>query len=291
MIKDVYQALTPKPVRNRLQVPFRRASRKLGYPPQHWRCPIARGMAQRLLSLKGTYRGRRCFVMGNGPSLNEMELSLLSDDFVWGSNRCYLLYDRINWRHQFFVSMDTRVLPDIADEVNELSDELPKTSFFFPYCFAQRTITPKPNVFFYNQVRAEANRPETMVSAKVERWVPEVSTVTIAAIHLATHLGFDPIYLIGCDTSYRVQSTVEIEDEHGNDFVSTADDDANHFDPRYFGKGRKWHDPHVDRMIAMYEVVKARSQASIVNATVGGNLEVFPRVEFKSLFPKVPPCK
>ena len=61
----------------------------------------------------------------------------------------------------------------------------------------------------------------------------------------------------------------------------------NHFHPSYFGKGKKWHDPKLDRVLMCYEKCKEEFEndgRKIYNATVGGKLELFERVEFTSLF-------
>jgi FkbM family methyltransferase len=125
-------------------------------------------------------------------------------------------------------------------------------------------------------------------------------SVTGAAIQLAFHLGFDPIYLVGCDVSYSIPDTViqEGPDRFGNGvglfLTSTRDDDANHFDPRYFGAGRRWHDPNVKRMIEGFQQCRDGAEQAgrrILNATVGGQLEVFERVSFRSLFSRKPVAK
>jgi len=117
------------------------------------------------------------------------------------------------------------------------------------------------------------------------------NTVTITMMQLAYHLGFDEIYLIGCDTSYTVPNTVVQEGPalstgEGLFLTSTADDDPNHFDPTYFGRDRAWHQPKVEDMIGHYQQCKAvldELGVAVFNATVGGQLEVFPRVDYRDV--------
>jgi hypothetical protein len=69
--------------------------------------------------------------------------------------------------------------------------------------------------------------------------------------------------------------------------ITSTGDDPNHFHPDYFGKGKKWHDPHLDRVERTYNYFKIVFDAKnriIKNATVGGKLEVFERIDFKTLF-------
>ena len=227
--------------------------------------------------------------MGNGPSLNQMDLGLLAGESVWGANRCYLLFERIDWRPAFYVSVDKRVVPDIAQEIAALFRELTQTLFFFPVEFRERGLLPSaPNVYWYREVDIdETDLPDGTFSRDAAQFVTTVRTVTVAAMQLAAFLGFNPIYLIGCDTSYSIPSTARSEGDSGEKLVSTEDDDPNHFDPSYFGKGRKWHNPHVERMIFHYEQARKVCDAmgvEVYNATVGGKLEVFPRVDYRTLF-------
>lgn len=251
--------------------------------------PTLRNCRNRLAKLQGSYAGNRCFIMGNGPSLSQMNLDILQGEYVWGQNRCYLLFDRILWRPAFYISVDTRVTPDNADEINDLFAAYPKTLFFFPTHFRiDQTLRSAPNTFWYHETPIDEGRlPDGAFTIDATDRVYSVSTVTIAAMQLAVFLGFNPIYLIGCDTNYRVPDTAKFEDPEQFRITATQDDDVNHFVPNYFGVGKKYHQPHPERMIAHYRLAKQvcdRLGVSVVNATVGGQLEVFPRIDYDNLF-------
>jgi hypothetical protein len=218
-----------------------------------------------------------------------MNLEVFNREYVWGVNKCYLLFDRVSWRPAFYVAVDRRVVPDIATEINHLVLNQPQIISFFPVQFREQWVLRSgANVYWYNEVPLdETNLPNGMFTRDAAKWVSSVRTVTIAALQLAVYLGFNPIYLIGCDTSYSVPSTVRFEGGDRNKLISTADDDLSHFDPRYFGKGSKWHEPHVDKMFFHYEQARQVCESlgvSVYNATVGGKLEVFPRVNYTELF-------
>jgi hypothetical protein len=226
--------------------------------------------------------------MGNGPSLNKMDLSLFKNEYVWASNRSYLLFDRIEWRPKFYIAVDTRVVPDNAEEINQLSAILPDTSFFFPLHFRyDRVLRSNRNVYWYNERKNDAsNLPFSMFSLNPAEFVYSVKTVTVAALQLAVYLGFNPIYLIGCDTNYSIPGNVIFEDDKNRLIVSTKDD-PNHFHKDYFGAGKKWHAPNVDKMIFHYEQAKKvcdEYDVQIFDATVDGKLQVFPKIDYRSLF-------
>jgi len=250
--------------------------------------PSVISMRARLGKLHGAYAGQRCFIMGNGPSLNQMDLNLFSNEYVWGANRCYLLFDRIQWRPKFYVSVDKRVVPDNASEINALSRRMPETQFFFPVSFRyKRILKSASNVYWYDEVPySEENLPYSMFSTNAAEFIYVVRTVTVAMLQLAVYFGFSPIYLIGCDTSYKVPETVKYENEDPQLLTST-EDDPNHFSPAYFGKNKKWHAPHVESMIFHYAQAKKicdEENIKVINATVGGNMEIFPRFNYLDLF-------
>jgi Protein of unknown function DUF115 len=250
-----------------------------------------RNRNKRLRSLKGIYKNHRCFIMGNGPSLNKMDLKLLGNDYVWGTNRCYLLFDRINWRPKFYVAVDKRVVPDNRKQIDNLPRQMPDTKFFYPVKFRVRDILHStPNTYWYDEkpVRIEMDElPEGTFTTDASKGVYATFTVTVAAMQLAVFLGFNPIYLIGCDTTYVISATVQAEGKNLDRLISTMDDDPNHFDSKYFGRGKKYHEPHVARMLFHYHEARLVCESlgvKIYNATIGGNLEEYQRVNYRDLF-------
>jgi hypothetical protein len=97
---------------------------------------------------------------------------------------------------------------------------------------------------------------------------------------LAYYLGILEVYLIGVDHSYQPPAKV---DEVNGTVITSRSIDLNHFHPDYFGPGYRWHDPKVQRMEMAYMEAERffKSHGGVIyNATIGGQLEVFPRVEF-----------
>lgn len=255
------------------------------------RDPILRYRRSRLLSLKNKFSGNRCFIMGNGPSLNITDLSLLENDYVWGLNRCYLLFERINWRPKFFVATDSIVIPDNSNEINSLITDLSNCLFFFPLQFRLNgTLESGLNTYWYEENPQNFSKlPRGYFSDDAGSYVRGAFTVTIAALQLAIYLGFNPIYLIGCDTNYTLPKSIYFDDEDNDKIISTADDDPNHFRGDYFGAGKKYSRPSPDRMIFAYKQAKKifdEIGIDVFNATIGGKLEVFPRVTYDLLFTK-----
>jgi hypothetical protein len=261
--------------------------------------PFLTNNYKRLKKLKNDYSGNRCFIMGNGPSLNQMPLNLLSEEYVWGLNRCYLLYKKITWRPAFYIAVDDLVVPDIAEELNEMILVSPETIYFFPEAFLYAgAIRQRNNVIWFRHRGMNPKKgPNGYFSSKAGHYIRIANTVTISAIQLAAYMGFNPIILIGCDTQFTIPDLVKTcgevvdpgtsEKISGYEITSHMDNDPNHFDPAYFGKGRKWHAPNISGMLLGYRYTRKVCDdmgVNVLNATKGGKLEIFPRVEFESLF-------
>jgi len=53
--------------------------------------PWRQDSIRRLTALKDKHRGERCFIIGNGPSLRNTDLSCLRNEYTFGMNRIYLI--------------------------------------------------------------------------------------------------------------------------------------------------------------------------------------------------------
>src|ERR1700738_2271379 len=52
------------------------------------------------------YRDRRCFVIGNGPSLGKMDLSPLRDEITIGCNGLFLLFEKLGFLPTYYTVED-----------------------------------------------------------------------------------------------------------------------------------------------------------------------------------------
>jgi hypothetical protein len=235
---------------------------------------------RRWAALKGRYAGQRAFLIGNGPSLNRTPLHLLEGEHTICFNRFNLMFERLAWRPTMYATIDDRVLLDSVDEVGEI---IPQVRHAFlpdlhPFNIDfQRRIAPAENLYWLrlDRLSFSADLPSCGIN----------KTVTNVGLQILAFLGFTEIYLVGVDMDYQTPPDVE---QDGRDWTSTSDSDPNHFDPRYFGTGRRYHRPLLDETLLKYREARAFFDARgcrVYNAGIGGKLEVFPRVDFRGLFP------
>jgi len=222
----------------------------------------------------------RVFVIGNGPSLKQTDLALLKDEITIGFNGIFL-YE--GFTPTIHVVEDHLVG---EDRVNEITDyRCPAKIFpaYLSYC-----LPTQDNTIFLNHLPRRSFPVDTDFSDDVGEISYTGGTVTYTGLQIAASLGVDEIYLIGVDASYTVHNVQRSTDYDVGVLTSTADD-TNHFDGRYFGKGYRWHDPNVHTMLQAYRKARNYSDAkgiTLKNATIGGQLEVFPRTDFYQLFDK-----
>jgi hypothetical protein len=254
--------------------PARRAGGVLKSPKEY---------SEILRSLEGKYRGERCFVLGNGPSLNKCDLTLLSNEYSFAVNGIFYKTQEMGYKPNFYMVEDNHVVSDNLVEINRYECAYK----FFPANYRDKIDADSTTIFlpadlgFYRNHHPSFCVPRFSKDLSLEIFAGQ--SVTIMQLQLAYHLGFSEVFLIGMDFSYDVPDSTVIE---GVNYTS-QEDDVNHFHPSYFGKGKKWHDPKLDRVLKSYEKCKSEFEADgrkIYNATVGGKLELFERTDFKSLF-------
>lgn len=253
-----------------------------------------------ITAFKDKHRDERCFILGNGPSLNKTDLDLLEGETVFACNAVFLLFDRIRWRPKYYTCVDSRVLPDRAADIAAMLDSEPEMTAFFPAQLqdhgggrkktaTRSLIAPAERRFYFNEtVGTLDDLPWSQFSSDAQAGVVQPHTVAITMLQLAAYMGFSEIYLVGCDARYVVPDDVERADasNSADPRLSSTGADPNHFDPSYFGPGRKWHIPDVNLMKEHFRIAGTALEAlgvTIKNATVGGDLDVFERVALESV--------
>jgi len=245
-------------------------SYRLGVDALWWLTPVASRNLERLRSLRNAQAGRRCFVMGNGPSLMKADLRRLRDEVTIGSNALFLIFDHMGYRPTYHTVEDVLVAEDRARELNAMRGSTKVFPRDLAYCLKQDEAT-----LYIRFRRNYAGFPK--FSDAFDEICYWGGTVSMLNLQLAYYLGCNPIYLLGFDHSYRVPPNLS------SHIIHSDADDVNHIHPDYFGKGYRWHDPMVERMEEGYRVARSFFDARgirVYNATMGGKLEVFERASF-----------
>lgn len=236
----------------------------------------------RLATLRNRGASKKIVIVGNAPSLRRINLDALTGVPTFAANRIYLAYDQTDWRPTYYTCLDWRVTPDNYAEINQLTG----STFFFPNRF-RGLLRTGDDVYWYHSIN-RTDRWREQFETNATHGVRGLGTVVTAMLQLAWHMGYREFILIGVDADYAIPKTVEqagpaaFDTGQRLELTSTRDDDSNHFDPRYFGTGKRWHDPNVDEMVRCFAICRKAIEARggrLVNATPGGKLEVLDRVK------------
>lgn len=238
-----------------------------------------------LAQFHNRYLGQRCFVIGNGPSLNKHDLSLLENEYAFGVNSFYYKTRETGYRPNFYVVEDSSVMKENIEEIRAYDAPFK----FFPTIY--KSLHPKKaNTFFFEMNRGFYEK--TSPNYAVPRFSTDATdvlycgqSVTYINLQLAYFMGFTEVYLIGMDFDYVIPES----HKRTGDVLLSDTDDPNHFHKDYFGAGKSWKDPKLERVLMNYKMADLAFSAvgrKIYNATVGGKLEVFDRVDYEALLTK-----
>jgi hypothetical protein len=235
--------------------------------------PWRRESIRRLTALKDIHRGKRAFVIANGPSLKQIDMSRLKNEFTFGMNRIYLMFPELGFSTTYLTVVNDLVIEQTASDLAALS--LPK---FIAWRSRRRFGSDLPiaqlPTFLYTSYTGRR------FSRDVRGRVWEGATVTNVTLQLAFHMGFQQVILIGVDHNYTAVGKP-------NTTVVSQGDDPNHFSTSYFGKGFRWQLPDLETNEVGYAMAREAYQKAgreVLDATVGGKLTIFPKVDYDSLF-------
>lgn len=233
---------------------------------------------KRIKKLHKIHIGKRGFVICNGPSLNIKDLDLLKNEITIGTNKIFLAFNDTSWRPTYYTIISSLLISKVEKEIKKYFKEIYiarytlnniNYSFFNPYYFWKSLGEVEDD----DKIRFSDNLSDGVFSGRM---------VTYEALQFAVHLGLNPIYLIGCDHNYY--NTIEKRDLNIEIPVNYTKD---HFHPEYRKKGEIINPAMIEVMDLAYKNAKKFSEKNnieIFNATRGGYLEVFDRVNFDSLF-------
>ena len=244
-------------------------------------------------NFKDRYKGKRCFVVGNGPSLNQQDLSLLENEYVFTVNELMRHKEFGKLKSNFHVLADPFYYKKGYEEkiqkmmsIIEKEENIPEV--FFPVQGKEIIEELKfQNIkFHYFLVGCNMYEPYKK-KFNYAKSVPGFYTVVQYAITLAIYMGFSEIYLLGCDmTGYRKMEDKVLGKGEENHCYKVSEEerkklykDENVSCEAFFsGYAQMFKDYR-----RLLEYTK-REGIRLVNVTEGGMLDSLPREKFESLF-------
>jgi hypothetical protein len=168
-------------------------------------------MLQKNRAFKDMHRGERCFIIGNGPSLKELDFSLLEHEITFTVNQLARSPEFPKLKTNYHMWVDGtffRLQPDRLEDMELLqvmrsvnSGDHHPTVFYSLEAkdmIDRFDLTSEININYFDSVNFNTNKA-LKYSIDFCHAVPNFGTVVQYAICLAVYMGFKEIYLLGCD--------------------------------------------------------------------------------------------
>lgn len=211
-------------------------------------------------AVKDLHKGETCLIIGNGPSLRDIPLSLLNKYPSFGTNRIYLLD---GFTPTYYACINPLVLDQSIEQIEAMN-----ATKFVRFTHAPK-ITGSYALF-------SAYIP--LFSKDPLKYVFEGHTVTYVCMQLAYWMGFTTALLVGVDHRFKF-------DGKPNEQVTAHGEDPNHFSPEYFGNGVTWNNPDLKNSEKAYRMAKLNYEKDgrkIINLTPDTALDIFDREDWQS---------
>lgn len=223
-----------------------------------------------LKKYKNIHEGERCFIICTGPSLTVEDINKLKNEFTLSMNSIILMFDKTDWRPTYYGIVDEFVYEKFQN--NETFQSL-KNRFVSSAIKNKKMCRTSETDILLPMYRLDfaRNKCATKFSDDIYSVVYAGGTVTYMMMQIAVYMGFKELYLLGCDSDFSGQKKHFVEYSTN---INQAYDEFVIFDPEYtcvnsYKTAKKYCDEH---------------GIKIYNATRGGKLEVFERVDLDSLF-------
>lgn len=237
-------------------------------------------------SYKDIHKGKRVFLIANGPSLADTNLDFLENEISFAMNRISLLYNKFpKWRPTYYLFSSTNVKPHnpwgaewLQSVITSLSCD--KTTSFISSVFKEY-IDPHnsyPQVKWFNSM--SETKPDMNGNISFDCFSPNVveridksGTSMNLALQLAYHMGFDEVIIVGADLGWTA--------DRG------SKNDPNHFDKSYRANippekvNKANHQMRNVHSLAYRYFLDKNQNTKIYNASLKTVLDVYPIIDYE----------
>ena len=234
------------------------------------------------------HKGKRCFLIGNGPSLRSGDLDKLyaNDEITFGCNFIYKIFPQTSWRPNYYVVSDPFLFNSCIKEIADVEADVK----FFPKLemitvdnekAIQEILDTCKGRYYFFFPDMHSNKYFSNDPSKI---IVSFGTVMYVMMQLAAYMGFEEIYLVGVDATTKVFSA---EDYYGEKVHFYEEPDLQTMKNMMSLFSMSKPDDINSRHVDVYSCAENYSQVHdfrIYNATRGGKLEIFERVNFDALF-------
>ncbi|NWQ39161.1 DUF115 domain-containing protein [Bacillus sp. EB106-08-02-XG196] len=227
----------------------------------------------KILGLKNKYKGERCFIIGNGPSLKSEDLEKLKGEFTFASNKIYKIFKKTTWRPTFYMVVDPIVLEENVKDINFVEAKTKFTLKVYKHLF-------NADIYFNNNFY---KNKRGSFSTNIMESLYSSGTVSYHMLQIAHYMGFSEVFLVGHDYNFKgaISKTKDLsclkKDENSQIYFSEDYIKVNEKRP-----GQAPEEMYIGMEKA--KLVYGSSDRKIFNATRVTYLDVFELRNFDELF-------
>lgn len=245
-----------------------------------------------IADFKNKHKGKRCFLIGNGPSLNHDDLTTLHrhQEITFACNGISKIFNQTPWRPNYYMAADQTFL---AVDKSWISIEAEYK--FFPAIdevfYADEAAIQHlyeqnggQNIYF-NIIGISGSSQPAGFSSDVSKATYLGGTIMYGMIQFAVYMGFAEIHLLGVDGTNTTPNDLKEYFAKKRHFYA-EDKNVVRKQATYTKSPCSFAKRRCNKVYAKAEKYAREHEVRICNATRGGELEIFERVCFDALFEK-----
>lgn len=257
---------------------------------------------QKNTTFKGIHKGQRCFIIGNGPSLQKQDLSKLADEDVFTCNQIMRnpVYPKLHSNYHFFadtsffgLKKDDAGDMEVYNLMKGINTEENRPVVFFAsegFQFSKDFQLDRCLDLHYFTHRLAFTDPFDM-EIDFSKFVPNLHTVVHYAIAMAIYMGFSEIYLLGCDcTNVITAVNTRLNAGNGAEYAyAISENEKKRMMKRnsYIRLEDELHSfSEVFRGYRILGEYCEKRNIKLVNCTDGGLLDCLPRLKYEEIVGK-----
>ncbi len=257
------------------------------------------------LELKDKYAGRRCFIIGAGPSIADTNLARLNREYTFVVNEFEKNKQYRSLIPKFHIIIEANYFNEGAPEhwlgrFKEKDRNIPIETIIILGLGAKLTVE-KDNLFKQHRIYYVGTQGiftnNLPFNINLDRYIPNPKNSILMCMMAAVWMGFDEIYLLGCEHSFLAQplgpnKSFSFSYSYNHE-ISRSDNVSDevlkkYLTPKEMGFNYETSVASVLQLFRSYRLFHAKARKThpnlkIFNATPNSFLDIFPMINFEDI--------
>lgn len=171
---------------------------KLNYKVIRW-IFLSKNNIEKFNAIKWIWKWKRCFILWNGPSIKNYDLSKLKNEDTFVTNRWYFLKDLWLKDINYYVLSDKYLYPHDQENIDTLLQDI-KYKFFSQV--AKDDYNPSDIIFRYKGLILWEQMKDNFTQFDPNIWMSEGWSVVLDCLNIADFLWYEEIIFLWIDLNY-----------------------------------------------------------------------------------------